>query len=411
MNDRLVTAAGALVALALIVGMFVQPAEEPQVTRPTSTESGANGYLGLMQWLQRAQVPVHSLRLRYSALTAELPGSGHVLLTTPPYSKPARGDELLALMSWVAAGNTLIVAAALNDTPDWTNAADADGFLPDLVTLTGTRFEAALDGDGDPILVGAPDAEEDVRFLGEAYSRHPLAAGVTEVVAVTDDFASIWIPVQQAPGVPFLQDARTGSAAAWTRAEGDGHVITLAAGTLFANRAIGRADNRRLLSNLIRWHLGSHGSVVFDDMHHGLSEIYDPEAFYADSRLGITLLFLLAFWFAYMVGSSDRILPVRERLSVPKQGDLIRSMGGFLARKLPPHGAAELLFERWFDALAERAGSGERAAVWTYLAASPLVSEDAFDEVRRLHEKYEAGGKVDVRRLHNLILGITEALG
>lgn len=410
MNDRLLTAAGALVALALILGMFVQPAQELSVTRPTSTEEGGNGYLGLMEWLQAARVPVHSQRLRYDSLASELIGTGHVLLTTPPYTKPARGDELLALMEWVRAGNTLIIAAALNDTPDWSTATDADRFLPNLSILTGTDFEAAQDADGNPLLVGALTGEVDVFFLGSAFSNHPLAEEVTEVVAVTDEFASVWVPTE-APGVPFLQEARTGMAAGWTRKEGSGHVITLAAGTLFANRAIGRADNRRLFGNLIHWHLGPEGSVVFDDLHHGVSAIYDPEAFYSDKRLGVTLLFLLAFWFVYMIGTSNRILPFREEASVPTQGDLIRSMGGFLAVKLQPDSTAGLLFDRWFAELAVRVGSNEYTAVLDYLTASPLVSQPAVSEVRRLHEHYQAGGKVDVHRLHNLILGITEALG
>ena len=413
MNDRLVTAAGALVALMLVVGMFVQTPQEPPVTRPTSIAEGGNGYLGLSEWLQAAGVRVQSLRLRFDALLEldALSGSGHVLLTTPPYSKPARADELRALMAWVAAGNTLIIAAALDDTPEWSVLADTSGFMLNLETLTGTRFEAALNTAGEAIAVGKTDSEVDVHFLGAAFSDHPLAEGVIEAVAVTEDVASIWVPADAAPGVPFLQEASTGRAAGWTREEGRGHVITLAAGSLFANRAIGRDDNRRLLGNLIRWHLAPAGSFIFDDLHHGLSGVYDPEAFYSDSRLGFTLLFLLAFWFAYMTGTSNRILPVQKERDMPKQADLIRSMGGFLARKLPGNGAAELLFEHWFDALAERAGGRERAAVWAYLAASPLVSRAALGEVRRLHENLETGARVDVRRLHNLIMGITEALG
>ena len=232
-----------------------------------------------------------------------------------------------------------------------------------------------------------------------------------DLVAVTDDVASIWVPVEGSAGVPFLQEASSGRPAAWARERGRGHVITLAAGSLFSNRAIGREDNRRLLANILRWHLGPGGTFLFDDVHHGLSEIYDPEAFYSDARLGFTLLFVLAFWFAYMVGSSNRLLPPRKPRNVPRQGDLIRSMGGFLARKLPASGAAGLIFERWFEALAGRAGSREQGAVWTYLDASPLVSRSALAELRALHTKFEAGDKVDVRRLHNLIMGITEALG
>jgi hypothetical protein len=413
MNDRLITALGAIVALVLIVGMFVQTPTEPPIARPTSAEEGANGYLGMSEWLQASEVNVQSLRLRYGSLKGleGLSGAGHVLLTTPPYSKRARADELGELMAWVARGNTLIVAAALNDTPEWSEAADTTGFMSNLQTLTGTVFEAALNADGETIRVGEPDRGMDVYFLGEAFSRHPLAEGVVEVVAVTDGIASIWVPVEVAPGEPFLQESSTGLAAGWTRVEGNGHVITLAAGSLFSNRAIGREDNARLLSNLIQWHLAPAGTVLFDDLHHGLSEIYDPEAFYSDSRLGYTLLFVLAFWFAYMVGTSNRILPVRAARAVPKQGDLVRSMGGFLARKLPANGAAGLLFERWFETLAARAGSADRASIWAYLSASPLVSADALGQVRRMHNDFEAGGKVDINRLHNLILRITEAIG
>lgn len=414
MNDRLITALGAVVALLLIVGMFVQTPEESLVTRPTSAEEGASGYLGMAEWLQASGIDVRSLRLRYDSLSGMegLSGTtGHVLLTTPPYSKSARSDELRALMSWVAMGNSLIIAAALDDTPEWSELADTGGFMPNLEILTGTTFEAALDADGETIRVGEPGGEVNVYFLGESFSRHPLSDGVEQVVASTDGIASIWRPVDESPGEPFLQETSTGLAAGWTRAVGNGHVITLAAGGLFSNRSIGREDNGRLLSNLLHWHLAPEGTVLFDDLHHGLSEIYDPEAFYSDSRLGYTLLFVLAFWFAYMVGTSNRILPVRTTPAVPKQGDLVRSMGGFLARKLPANGAAGLLFERWFESLASRAGNADRASIWAYLSASPLVSADALGEVRRLHNDFEAGGRVDMSRLHNLILRITEALG
>ena len=96
---------------------------------------------------------------------------------------------------------------------------------------------------------------------------------------------------------------------------------------------------------------------------------------------------------------------------VPQQADLIRSMGAFLARKLPRNGLVELLFDYWFQSLAMRVGSDDRVAAWRYLEVSPLVSQQALNELRGLHENYEAGDRVDVRRLHNLIRDITEALG
>ena len=51
MNDRVVTAAGALAALLLVFGLFYQPETEPTVSKPTTIETGPNGYLGLARGL------------------------------------------------------------------------------------------------------------------------------------------------------------------------------------------------------------------------------------------------------------------------------------------------------------------------------------------------------------------------
>ncbi len=71
MKDRLLT-------LALAIGAFVAfyavmapkpSAPQEQATRPTSTEGGPNGYLGLVRWLESERVPVLSLRERFTKLS------------------------------------------------------------------------------------------------------------------------------------------------------------------------------------------------------------------------------------------------------------------------------------------------------------------------------------------------------
>ena len=134
MNDRLVTLAGALGSLLVLVLLLYQPAGESPHARPTTLEAGTNGYLGLVRWLesQSPPVPVASLRRRYEVLLEEYPfpnaaaGQGHVLIVTYPFATPADAGELNRLRRWLARGNTLLVLAALNETPAWANTPQPD---------------------------------------------------------------------------------------------------------------------------------------------------------------------------------------------------------------------------------------------------------------------------------------------
>ncbi|MCZ6657045.1 MAG: DUF4350 domain-containing protein, partial [Gammaproteobacteria bacterium] len=140
MNDRIVTALGALVALLFVFGLLYQPATEPPVSKPTSVEAGPNGYLALARWLDGQHVDVVSFRERMSNLfEAIVSPSGNLLITTMPHVLAIRPDELSDLKDWIGVGNTLVVMAALDDTPDWSLVIDADTFLDDLEGLSDTR--------------------------------------------------------------------------------------------------------------------------------------------------------------------------------------------------------------------------------------------------------------------------------
>jgi hypothetical protein len=457
MNERLTTAGGVLIALLLVVGLFVQQPPESPISLPTSVESGPNGYLGLVRWLEGAGVAVASSRLRFDQLS-EISALGSVLIITAPHQRRIRSDEFEPLRKWVESGNTLLVLAALDDTPDWSLVADTSTFITDLERLTGTTFEAAtpetvtletatigtasspeevsnenatqdpgytetdaMDADN----VGADTIEEgELLMLGEvgkttkshfipALIDHPLTRNIEELTAWSDSTASIWRPTIESPspGRGFLTEPTSSLAAAWTRAQGSGYIITIAAGSIFNNRALGEADNRILLANLVRWHLRGDGKVIFDDLHQGLSKLYDPEAFFSDSRVGISVLFILVFWFVYMIGTQNRMIPVQYPRQVPRQGNFVRAMGGFLARKLQVNSAAKLMFDRWFDALKSDGALQESESPWSYLEASPLVDAQNLARLQRIYRQVEAGEKVDLEQLHNYIHRIREALG
>ena len=101
------------------------------------------------------------------------------------------------------------------------------------------------------------------------------------LAGVTDSVASVWVAAEDSivAGVAFAREATTNTDAAWEIPVLNGRIIFMASGTLLSNRALGSADNRRFVANLVRWHVAPGGAVIFDDMHQGLSILYDPDAF------------------------------------------------------------------------------------------------------------------------------------
>ena len=124
MKERLVTLGLALGALALFYILFLpKPASEDAAPAlPLSTEMRPDGYLAAWRWLTAESIPVAALHERYDGLlagSASQAATGNVLLTILPHKLPVRPEEAAQLDSWVERGNTLLVMAALDDTPAW----------------------------------------------------------------------------------------------------------------------------------------------------------------------------------------------------------------------------------------------------------------------------------------------------
>ena len=126
MRDRLVTALGALLALAAVIVVLLADYDPPP-TRPTSVERGPNGYGALHDWLRESGVATASHRHPWDALDDY--GSGNLFVVTLPQQVRLRDGEAQAMRQWVAEGNTLLLMAALDDMPDWSQAAPALHFL------------------------------------------------------------------------------------------------------------------------------------------------------------------------------------------------------------------------------------------------------------------------------------------
>jgi hypothetical protein len=413
----LLCAAGALALFYTLFFASPQPLEE-EISQPTTADSGSNGYLAALRWLKSTGTRVESLRQRYDWLSkpeARLPAKGNLLITTFPHRIGTRERELGHLWSWVAAGNSVLVLAALADTPDWSLPLAGSGMTGDIESITGVRFEVpAPDTDlparTQPVEQAAIDAFKRLteptlhRIVPNRPHRH--FEGVREVVAESEYFASQWRAVPPPHGfvLSLAHDAKNGRDAFWVRLYGDGQFLISSYASLFSNEQLGKKDNARLLANLVAQTLGPGGAVLFDDQHQGLSTLYDAEAFFDDTRLQITLWLLLALWLIWVLGSV-RLRAATPETPAPRETAFVRATGGFLARVLHPVQAGARLLELFFNDLRRRLSLAEDGRpLWEWLERQPRVSRSDLDALRALETRLRSGKRVDLVRLHNLLL-------
>src|SRR4051812_47349637 len=125
--------------------LFPKPRNDlHEIERPLSTEPRPDGYLALRRWLEHENLPVVSLRNRFDRLSSDafLPAAnGNLLIMVTPHLLPARASELDALDTWIRKGNTLLLLAALDDTPAWATLVNYD-YLQEMRELTGLKFAA-----------------------------------------------------------------------------------------------------------------------------------------------------------------------------------------------------------------------------------------------------------------------------
>lgn len=411
MKDRLVSAIGALLAVVVVYALFFKPPNEPAVTRPLSTEPGPHGYLGLWTWLERSGIAVRSFRRRLTDLeSADRARSGNILITTMPYRISLRTGEFVTLQRWVREGNTLLILAALDDTPEWSATSAGTTFLRDLNGLTGLSFGVHR----EVAARGRLPVPANTRLALEPIGEHPLMAGVATLEAHSDGESELWEPSDagQQLVLALAQESAVGLDALWELPRGAGQIILAASGTLLENANIGTGDARKFVANLVRYHLGPEGAVIFDDMHQGLSELYDPAAFFADPRLHETLLIMLAAWLVYVLGAGGRLAPPLEPRTPPRQADFLTAAGGFLARRLDRREAALEMFDEWFAELRRARGMPATAGPpWHEIAATPALPAKTREMLRASYERVQSGGAVDLVKLHNQLREAREAIG
>lgn len=442
MRERALTFVLALAALGAFYALWLRPAPsfEPGAAsaRPTSSERRGNGYAGLFAWLEASKIPVRSFRDRYTQLGEDgLASRGNLLILSLPGVEGFHNDEFGALDKWVRRGNTLLINAALADQPGWA-AGRESGTLVEIESLTALEFETrkAREERLDPTPLSQKVREQDEREAKKGEDEdededrarssvermldgpekialtptgpHPLLAGVRSLMLETDYGTDDWsLRMPYDNFVLTLARTKSGEGVFFEQRHGAGRILISAGGTLFANRALGLADNSRLMSNIIASSVAPGGTVLFDDLRQGLSANYDPARFYKDPRLFKTLAIVLGLWFVWVLGSTRLRAPAVERHD-PSEVELVRHAGGLVARTIAPWQTAIRLFDQFFARIARAArGTASREParddLWLWIERHAAVLPQELDQLKTWYADAYAERKLPLVPLHNLL--------
>jgi hypothetical protein len=414
MRERLITLVCALGSLLLFAALFVrgEGLDSRRVALPTTIERHGNGLAGAMSWLEAEGIRTVSLRERFDTLAKrrDLPRAGNLLIMTVPVATPFRVPEARAVDHWITAGNTLLVLAALSDTPDWGRGGLS--IHNDLQLLTGLDFEAVSRAPGSQnaaarLIEASRELAQPQRGTLVPNRPHPYLRGVRSAVAWSDYPPQAWTVRVPRDGfvLSLAHQSETGEGVLWVRPVGSGTIIVSGFGSLFSNRALGAADNARLLANIVGATVRSDGAVLFDDEHQGLAAAYDPARFYNDPRLYGSIGVLAAVWLIWVLGSTRLRLPATRR-PAPREAELVRATGGFLARVLRPAAAARRMFEHFFRRLRARTHRGTQGAglPWEWLEHHPRLARADVQQLKDWYAQAYSEQRVPLTALHNLIV-------
>jgi len=355
--------------IAAVVAILIAGAAylvQPQKDSPehSSNSDAANGASAALLFAQAMGHPADQITGSFT--------------TQPPYSmmfvftptSPFTADDAASTRDWVRFGGVLVYASEQGD--------------PELDRALGvSRFGGYVSG-GD-------------------YKATPAVAGVGTVVGSNSDV----IPLDPSPNqVTFLRTAQ-GFAAGYIETLGQGTVIVLADPLVLCNGYLEKADNGRLLADLIGT-VDPNSHVAFDEFHHGLTTSdFAPQA-WITTPWGAGLLWLLVAVFVGLVLRGRRFGPLLERPAEVARSDAEWSVAvGQLLRRSSGRGVALGLLagateravaartglplqprERFWNALWVRAPevAAELAQIETSLYAASGNERELLNAARRLHE-------------------------
>ncbi len=433
MRDSLITLAGAFLSLFLLVSVLSPPPQQQQYSRPTTEDEGKHGLKAVYRWLTENNVNVLSLRKPFSRIDQEnLPVSGNLMVLSLPLVREALDSEWQALNEWISNGNSVLVLAGIYHLPQWSEGKEwfrESEIITATEAITAEQYTLQRDYVEDSETeFDLTDLQQSIEaFKPSAVQLHPAAehALFRDVTALqswrtpgltpqddqndADDHAHWSIGSESSRlGLRLLYADTRQQTAMWLLPVGSGWVYLSAFPDLISNRVLDQQDNAHWLANLLALSVADDGFVIFDDYHFGLSDLYDPDAFFSDKRLHNTLWFIGAFWLIYALGRSPRLAPLKQQQRGLTTADFIEATAGFASRRLKKRALARYLATRLLEELGQRTRL-EGGALWRWLRDHPAVSEH---DIRRLQRATgDVSGSVklvqltrSIDRIHKVIL-------
>jgi hypothetical protein len=407
MRDALITLAGALLSLIVLVSLMSPAQDRLLLSRPTTEDRGNHGLAAAYRWLAGNNISTHSLRRPFSRIEqAALPGSGNLLIVSLPALRQVLESEWVALNSWIGSGNSVLVLSAMYHLPQWNHSVELtrrQAIMDSIAKLTADEFSLQNDDiDLPETIFVLSDLRDSVRAFKPApytlypTTRHPLFEGVGELQSWhTPGLYRYHGQSAETKSVYWTLDSDSSRLALrlmhgespqqtgmWLLPVGEGWIYFSAFSDLLSNSVLKQHDNARWFSNLLAHALAEGGYVIFDDYHFGLSDLYDPKAFFVDQRLHNSLVFVGVFWLIYALGRSPRLAPVRRPVSEPASIDFVDAMAGFFARRIQSQTIAKYLAERLLERISEHTRL-EGDSLWRWLDDHPYVAEQDIKRLQR----------------------------
>ena len=407
MRDTLITLAGALLSFFLLVSLMSPQTDQTVVSRPTTEDVGKHGLKGLHSWLAQNNFNIHSLRKPVTRIDQEaLPATGNLMIVSLPHARESLDSEWAAMNNWISNGNAVIVLASLYHIPQWSDTHEwtrEDEIKDALSKLTAEEFTLQRDDiEADESEFNLTDMQESIQAFKPAPYRlypaveHTLFSQVVELESlhtpgmyqyknkIDDIEAAYWSINSESArlALRLIYGESQQQTAMWLLPVGKGWVYLSAFPDLLSNSVLKQQDNARWFANLLSHTVADGGYVIFDDYHFGLSDLYDPEAFFADDRLHNSLLFIGAFWLIYALGRSPRLAPVRKRAIKPASRDFIEAMAGFFTRRIKSRTIAHELAARLLDDISTHTQL-EGDSLWIWLHDHPDISGRDIQRLQR----------------------------
>ncbi len=362
-------AVAAAIALAVAAAVyFVQPHQDSP--EHSSNSDAANGASAALLFSQAMGHPTDQI-----AGTFTTPHDSGVMFVFSPTS-PYTSDEAERTRLWVRSGGVLIYASEQGD--------------PEL----DRAFAVARLG-------GYAIVQQEIGS--------PVVDGVNQVSG-----GDVIMPLDPSPDQVAILRTPSGLALGYLERVGSGYVVVLADPLVLCNGYLDKADNGRLLADLLGL-AGAGAPVMFDEYHHGviLSD-FTPQS-WVTTPWGAALLWLLVAVFAGLVLRGRSFGPLIQRPAEAARADAewAVAVGQLLRRSSARAVTLGLLASATERSVAARTGIPvqPRERFWNALwVRVPEVAADLAEAENALYGSAadEAGLLKAARRLHHIAHPVTE---